>query len=143
LGLPPQSSSFTRELEWVGTFRGRVGVTPVNPLLVYATGGLAYGETQLGSNYICPQCAPAPVPPAPTAHTAFGWTAGAGVEWAFAPQWSAKAEYLHVDLGTINNFISYGYNFDAGGNSSSMNSAARETQNIVRFGVNYKIAAAQ
>ena len=139
----PQASSFTRELEWVGTFRGRVGVTPVSPLLIFATGGLAYGETQLGSNYICSPCAPAPVPPAPTAHTSFGWTAGAGVEWAFAPQWSAKAEYLHVDLGTINNFISYGYNFDNGGNSSSMNSAARETMNIVRFGVNYKIAAVQ
>jgi opacity protein-like surface antigen len=135
----PQDTTFSRELDWLGTFRGRVGVTPADSLLVYATGGLAYGETRLGSNYICAQCAPATVAPASTTRTAFGWTAGAGVEWAFAPQWSAKAEYLYVDLGSINNFISYGYNFDNGGNSSTMTSTARETENIVRFGVNYKI----
>jgi iron complex outermembrane receptor protein len=140
-GFAPQTTTFSRELDWLGTFRGRLGVTPVSPLLVYATGGLAYGETRLGSNYICQQCAPAPVAPASTANTAFGWTVGAGVEWAFASQWSARAEYLYVDLGTINNFISYGYNFDNGGNSSTMTSAARETENIVRVGVNYKITA--
>jgi iron complex outermembrane recepter protein len=140
--FPAQTTTtFSRELDWLGTFRGRLGVTPVDPLLVYATGGLAYGETRLGSNFICPQCTPAPVTPASSAVTAFGWTVGAGVEWAFAPQWSAKAEYLYVDLGTINNFISYGYNFDNGGNSSALNSAARETENIVRVGVNYKIIA--
>jgi outer membrane immunogenic protein len=138
-GFAPQTTTFSRDLDWLGTFRGRAGVTPTNSLLVYGTGGLAYGETRLGSNYICPQCSPAPVAPASTARTAFGWTAGAGVEWAFAPQWSAKAEYLYVDLGSINNFISYGYNFDNGGNSSTMTSTARETENMVRFGVNYKI----
>ncbi|MGA7810357.1 TonB-dependent receptor domain-containing protein [Bradyrhizobium sp.] len=140
-GFAPQTTTFTRDLDWLGTFRGRVGVTPTSPLLVYATAGLAYGETKLGSNYICPQCSPAPIPPPTTSNTSFGWTAGAGVEWAFAPQWSAKAEYLYVDLGSINNFISYGYNFANGGNSSTMTSTARETENIVRFGVNYKITA--
>ena len=140
-GFAPQTTTFTRELDWLGTFRGRVGVTPTSPLMVYATGGLAYGETKLGSNYICPQCSPAPIPPVDTGHTSFGWTAGAGVEWAFAPQWSAKAEYLYVDLGSINNFISYGYNVANGGNSSTMTSTTRDTENIVRFGVNYKITA--
>lgn len=33
--------------------------------------------------------------------TRWGWTAGGGVEWAFAPNWSIKAEYLYVDLGTF------------------------------------------
>jgi iron complex outermembrane receptor protein len=139
--FPPQTTTFSRELDWVGTFRGRLGVTPASPLLLYATAGLAYGETRLGSNYICSLCTPAPVAPASTANTAFGWIAGAGVEWAVAPQWSVKAEYLYVDLGTINNFISYGYNYANGGNSSTLTSAARETENIVRVGVNYKITA--
>jgi iron complex outermembrane recepter protein len=139
-GFAPQTTTYARELDWLGTFRGRAGVTPVSQLLVYATGGLAFGQTRLGSNYICAACLPAPVAPAATVRTAFGWTAGGGVEWAFAPQWSIKAEYLHVDLGSIGNFISYAYNFANGGNVSTLTSTARETEDIVRVGVNYKIS---
>jgi len=136
----PQDTTFSRELDWLGTFRGRAGVTPVSQLLLYATGGLAYGQTRLGSDFICTTCAPSPVAPAATAHTAFGWTAGGGVEWAFAPQWSVKAEYLYVDLGSISNFISYAYNLPNGGNASTLTSTARDTENVVRIGLNYKIS---
>ncbi|MGA2129931.1 MAG: outer membrane beta-barrel protein, partial [Xanthobacteraceae bacterium] len=138
--FPDQTTTYARELDWLGTFRGRAGITPVSQLLVYVTGGLAYGQTKLGSNYICPQCAPSPVAPAATVRTALGWTAGGGVEWAFAPQWSIKAEYLYVDLGSIGNFISYAYDFANGGNVSTLTSTARETENVVRVGVNYKIS---
>jgi outer membrane immunogenic protein len=70
-------------LPWFGTVRGRLGLTLLNSqLLVYGTGGFAYGELK--------------TPWSNDTHT--GWTAGGGVEWAFLPNWSAKVEYLYTDL---------------------------------------------
>ena len=64
--------------------------------LPYVTGGLAYGESKINGT----QTLPAPVTAFSMSNTRVGWTVGAGVEWAFAPQWSAKAEYLYVALPT-------------------------------------------
>ena len=70
-------------LPWFGTVRGRAGFALLNStLLVYGTGGFAYGE--LNSPFRS------------DVHT--GWTAGGGVEYAFLPNWSAKVEYLYTDL---------------------------------------------
>jgi outer membrane immunogenic protein len=38
--------------------------------------------------------------PASVSKTKVGWTAGAGAEWMFARNWSAKLEYLYLDLGS-------------------------------------------
>jgi outer membrane immunogenic protein len=57
-----------------------------------------------------------------------GWTAGAGVEWAFAPHWSAKVEYLYIDSGNIEVF-------NVGGVAVN----GRIKDNIVRAGLNYYI----
>ena len=61
--------------------------------------------------------------------TKVGWTAGAGLEYAFIDHWSAKLEYLYVDLGkaTCDAVCSGGDPFDVTFNTS-----------IVRAGVNYK-----
>jgi outer membrane immunogenic protein len=106
-------------------------------LLLYGTGGLAYGETKVGSAFICALCSPPPGTQPGTANqssfTSFGWTIGAGVEWRFAPAWSVKAEYLYVDLGSQSTTITYNY----GTNTSSLTSTVSERDNVVRFGVNY------
>ena len=70
---------------WFGTLRGRAGFA-MNNVLVYATGGLAYGggRVELGG--------------LSSTQTHIGWTAGAGVEVGLTPNWSAKAEYLYVRL---------------------------------------------
>jgi outer membrane immunogenic protein len=76
-------------VKWFGTVRGRIGVA-FDRSLLYATGGLAYGNLF------------AQITPDPTftgGETKAGWTAGFGWEWAFAPNWSVKAEYLYVDFG--------------------------------------------
>jgi outer membrane immunogenic protein len=105
----PAQSGFARALDDLGTVRGRVGYLISPSFLGYATGGLAYGETKLlnafyGNTF---------VPPAASTNLIdnmqVGWTVGAGVEWRFAPQWSVKAEYLYVDLGSISSTISYAY----------------------------------
>ncbi len=72
-------------LPWFGTVRGRAGVALLDAhLLVYGTGGFAYGEVKDAW--------------ASVNDTRTGWTAGGGVEWAFLPNWSAKLEYLYTDL---------------------------------------------
>jgi len=71
--------------------------------------------------------------PASVSKTKVGWTAGAGAEWMFARNWSAKLEYLYVDLGSdsaIGNFTPPDPNFKVGYTWN-----ARE--NIARVGVNY------
>src|SRR5947208_11683378 len=70
---------------WFGTVRGRVGYA-LNNVLFYGTGGLAFGELR------------GQVPGLSESHTSAGWTAGVGAEFGFAPNWTAKIEYLYVDL---------------------------------------------
>ncbi|CAL8968493.1 hypothetical protein RHODGE_RHODGE_04582 [Rhodoplanes serenus] len=96
---------------WFGTLRGRVGFA-INNILLYGTGGFAYGRGEVewfGWSQT-------------KTHT--GWTAGGGIEVAFTPNWSARAEYLYVDLD--NEFYN-GLGFNAGIESS-----------ILRFGLNYR-----
>jgi outer membrane immunogenic protein len=70
---------------WFGTVRGRVGYA-FNNILFYGTGGLAFGELR-GETFGLSET-----------HTNAGWTAGVGAEFGFAPHWTAKVEYLFVDL---------------------------------------------
>jgi outer membrane immunogenic protein len=99
-------------VDWFGTARGRVGLTlPSYPnLMIYGTGGLAYGGVEYNHTYTRtdnfsfglkgPWVSQAS---ASTSQTRVGWTAGGGVEWtpmAF-PAWSLKLEYLYTDLGRV------------------------------------------
>jgi outer membrane immunogenic protein len=70
---------------WFGTIRGRSGYTFRNVLL-YATAGLAFGE--LRAETFGPS----------ESHSSVGFTIGVGAEFGIAPNWSAKVEYLYVDL---------------------------------------------
>jgi outer membrane immunogenic protein len=95
---------------WFGTVRGRVGYA-FNNVLFYGTGGLAFGELRAETFGLS------------ESHTNAGWTLGAGAEMGFAPNWSAKIEYLYVDLADSNFVVtgaSNGYRFG-----------------VIRAGVNY------
>jgi outer membrane immunogenic protein len=97
-------------------------------VLFYATGGLAYGQVDSHS----------PLVGATTANNInAGWTVGGGVEGAIGGNWTAKIEYLYVDLGRVSGTFTTGVAALGGGTLlSSFNS--RITDNIVRAGVNYK-----
>jgi outer membrane immunogenic protein len=71
-----------------GTLRGRAGAA-VSGLFAYVTAGLAVGETQIVGTGFYDQ-----------SKNATGWTVGGGVETMIAQGWTAKAEYLYVDLGS-------------------------------------------
>ncbi|MGO9773511.1 MAG: outer membrane protein [Roseiarcus sp.] len=85
-----------------GTLRARAGYLVTPSLLAYVTGGLAYGQTNVSAAQFAVDTASMAEPGVgSTSYGSFhaGWTAGAGVEWMFWPQWSAKLEYLYYDLG--------------------------------------------
>ena len=93
---------------WDGTVRGRIGWLATPNALLYATGGVAFGDV----NFTGPG-------PTNTGSTNVGWTAGGGLEYMFAPQWSVKVEYRHTDLGSVSATVSTGtakvdYTTDAG-----------------------------
>jgi outer membrane immunogenic protein len=60
-----------------------------------------------------------------------GWTIGGGIEWGFAPSWSAKIEYNYLDMGSTNVAI-----LSSTGTTSFVNS--KETINVVKGGINYR-----
>jgi outer membrane immunogenic protein len=89
---PFNGVNYDSYLQWLGTVRGRVGFA-FDRFLPYFTGGLAVGDVKAAVT------AP-PVTILSGTNTQAGWTLGAGVEYAFTPSLSAKAEYLYVDLGS-------------------------------------------
>jgi outer membrane immunogenic protein len=102
---------------WLGTTRGRIGYA-FDRFLPYVTGGAAFGDIKgslLGVGDF--------------KQTKVGWTGGAGVEYAFIDNWSAKIEYLYVDLGKTTCDATC-----SGGNPIT----ATFKSNVVRGGLNYK-----
>ena len=94
-----------RNLSYLGTARGRLGYLVTPSILVYGTGGVAWGETDLRATYFSPFLKPLLYQGGSWLgydDMRLGWTAGAGVEWMVLPKWSIKAEYLYYNLGTAN-----------------------------------------
>jgi outer membrane immunogenic protein len=149
-GLPNtlgQSTSVSSSVEYLGTVRGRLGFLYTPTLLVYGTGGLAYGTVKAETGISESLRGPAIVaPPAwngtgAFSDTHFGWTAGAGFEWMFFPNWTTKVEYLHYDLGSVTYELTPLVTNAAAAapfTANSLQSTASFSGDIVRAGLNYK-----
>jgi len=90
-------------MDWFGTLRGRLGFVVHDSLLLYATGGLAYGRADHNLNESCISCQGNQVlGPVASSHTdtKAGWTVGGGAEYLHGPHWLLRAEALYVDLGS-------------------------------------------
>jgi outer membrane immunogenic protein len=90
--------SASEEIKWFGTLRPRFGYTVTPSLLVYGTGGLAYGDVSYSANTDFRPLF-ATFYPASVSSTKVGWTVGGGFEYAVAKNWTIKTEYLYMDLG--------------------------------------------
>jgi outer membrane immunogenic protein len=98
---PVASYSATGSMDWFGTTRVRIGILPEEHLLVYATGGAFYGDESVTATGIAlPGHVPA-IFPASASTTRVGGTVGAGLEYAFNGNLSAKVEGLYYDMGTL------------------------------------------
>ncbi len=132
----PTGINQTSGLDYLGTVRGRVGYLFTPTFLLYATGGLAYGQANLSLTAYGPTWATPMFGAQTFSDTRVGWTVGGGVEWMFMPHWSAKLEYLYYDLGSAQTpAIIYAYG--AASNISSIAAQHRFDGNVVRVGVNY------
>ncbi len=130
----------SQKTDWFGTLRARIGVTPFLPsLLVYATGGLAYGNVK--TNFLMSDTfAIAVLGNALSGNaTKLGWTAGAGAEWAITQNWSLKGEWLYVDLGRT---ALAGVNGEFVGPAPfplyATNQSYKHNFHVVRAGLNYR-----
>jgi outer membrane immunogenic protein len=70
-------------------------------------------------------------------NAASGWTAGGGLEWMFAPNWTTKLEYLYYDLGSAS-YTTGAYDSVFGAVTVATRTSTRFEGNIVRVGLNYK-----
>jgi outer membrane immunogenic protein len=120
----PAFTSFTKET-WLATARGRFGYA-VDNLLFYGTGGYAAagvdaGVKNTGTNALIVS----------STATHSGWAAGGGLEWGFAPSWSAKFEWIYMKFDS-NQTI----------NTLNLGPGARGSipldDNVVRAGINYR-----
>jgi outer membrane immunogenic protein len=97
------TTTVTKRLDYLGTVRGRVGFLVTPTLLVYGTGGLAYGQVSTSTDLfsVTPAVTNGPIGASTSfSGTLAGWTAGGGFEWMFLRSWSVKTEYLYYDLGS-------------------------------------------
>jgi outer membrane immunogenic protein len=115
---PGSVFSLEQRLQTFGTFRGRVGYA-FNNVLVYGTGGWAWANEVGTASATVPGFAAS----AKISNFLSGYAAGAGLEWAFLPNASAKIEYLHLGFDT-NNYLGV--------------LPAKTDVDTVRVGVNYR-----
>jgi outer membrane immunogenic protein len=121
-------ATLTQKIDWFGTVRARGGVLVTPRVLFYATGGLAYGQVNssetIGGS------------PFSSSDTRVGYTVGGGIEGAIGGNWTAKLEYLFVDLGRTSGSFATAIPASGGGTLAS-NYSSHITDNVLRFGVNY------
>lgn len=129
------NNDFSSSLKFLGTARGRIGYA-FGRVMVYGTGGLAYGKTQQSANLYGPLPANALQFTAATNTMKTGYAAGGGGEYMMSKKLSMKAEYLYYSLGseTLNVAVIAG----SGGGGTGYNTTFENKGNIMRLGMNYR-----
>lgn len=94
------TTSASTDLNYLGTMRGRMGVTPTEHLLLYATGGLAFGEVDTTASVVA-NAAPTLNWNGNTSKKKVGWAIGAGAEYAISENVTLRGEYIYYDLGSV------------------------------------------
>jgi outer membrane immunogenic protein len=128
---PAVPVSLNQSLDWFGTARGRIGFLVSPRILFYGTGGLAYGEVKSSGTV-------ASLGGFSSTNTKAGYSIGAGIEGVISGNWTAKLEYLYVDLGRMSGSFTTTTGALGGGTLVSSYSS-RITDNILRVGLNYKL----
>jgi outer membrane immunogenic protein len=150
--MAPFKAPVQQRLDWFGTLRARLGYLPTNDLLVYGTGGFAYGRVVQSGSWdtdvpvgfgggayavncadVSPSCLAGS-----SSRVATGWTVGAGLEYAVLRNWTLRAEYLHVSMagGSTTETV---LGDTSGASPSSFNAAfGRVGFNTARVGLSYQ-----
>jgi outer membrane immunogenic protein len=120
------------ETKWVGTLAARAGFT-VDRALMYVKGGIAWAK----SDYSIALNLPGFAISSAVSDTRVGFMWGAGVEYAFAQNWSAKIEYNYMDFRNESYIFPFSVNI---GIPVTVNAHADVDQklHLIKFGVNYR-----
>jgi outer membrane immunogenic protein len=120
----PAGTVVTGNTDQLGSVTGRLGYT-WGPALLYAKGGYAWRDSSnLGVSF-----AGVPQPFTTDGNRKDGYTVGAGLEYMFAPNWSAKAEYQYYN---------FGHTTFTSGPAEIVGSRFRDDEHTVKVGVNYR-----
>lgn len=144
VGASPEGfTSHGTEIAWFGTARARIGYLATPDVLLFATGGLAYGNVKSSSGY-----RPEPTTPChlnaicstgDASENKFGWTVGGGVETKIATKWTAKIEYLHFNLGSTYD-VAHSHSINPFfANTPVIGVTSAISGDIVRVGLNYQL----
>jgi outer membrane immunogenic protein len=161
-----QTTTAEQKTEWYGTVRGRAGWLATPNLLLFGTGGFAYGKVSDSANYTFDNGGfiffAFPPPPGfsflcrggvtcfagSSSGIRTGWTAGGGLEWLLDQHWSAKIEYQFVDFGSetvvVTAFATCPTTLAAckvaavGTAPSFFNATFHDRFNVIRVGLNYR-----
>jgi len=133
------TTSANAKLDYLGTVRGRLGFVPMDRLLIYGTGGLAYGDVKTTTSVV-PNAVPGGLWSGSSSSVRTGYAVGAGLEYAVTNNFTLRGEYLYYDLGNtttsaLGNGLIRGI---APLNGIDYISQVREAGSIVRAGANYK-----
>ena len=126
--LPVTTLTTDHKLTWFGTSRSRLGVLWSPNVLLYGTAGVAYGQVKDTATITAPGASVTGT----FKDVKAGWTAGAGVEGTIGGGWTAKLEYLYIDLGKTEQTLA------TPALGQVISETRRFTDNIVRVGFNYR-----
>lgn len=138
--------STSRNVSYLGTIRGKIGFLIIPELLVYGTGGLAYGgvssNTSISGAQLPNSGSTAFYSNGSSSESRTGWTVGGGAEWMLLKDWSAKAEYIYYDLGNLSYVPSPSVSFSGSGTGvvNFINWTRAQTRfngSVARIGINY------
>jgi outer membrane immunogenic protein len=130
--IGPLTTTQSVGMEYLGTLRGRLGLA-FDRFLVYATGGLAYGDFEASTTI----SGIGSVWTGSAGGDRWGYVVGAGAEYALTNNWSVRGEYLYVDLGR-QNYASPLVSGPGAGATVFGTSRAEYRTSIFRAGLNYR-----
>ena len=133
----PYNETLSQKLSWFSTTRVRAGFT-WDRWMLFASGGLASGRMQ--ASYVLQPVGVPILYSGSDSWTRYGWTAGAGLEYAISDNWFVRGEYMYIDLGR-HSFISPGFGA-LGGNPAFWNSEVDSRFHVARVALSYRFTTA-
>ena len=129
----PDPIFLNSKVDWFGTVRARLGVTVLNHVLVYGTGGLAYADVSHRFYAPTPPIGPSPFSQKDSSNNT-GWTLGGGAEILHMDRWILRSEALYVDLRDE----SHTYTLTGCGGPCTSTAEWKDKFWVARLGLTYK-----
>lgn len=130
------TNNWKSQANWDASLRGRLGALVTAQFLVYATAGVAFSDFKFSNSGVASETDVYWGTRNIYGGSRIGWTAGAGGQYAFTPNWSARLEYRHTDYGT--KAANGTFTFDTGKGAGTGSYRAKITDDRLTVGLAYK-----